>query len=60
MTGSPRDAGTAPRPGIRQHRIVVPRADKIGKRVLVQHIDESFESVAEHAVDRRRALDAAR
>ena len=41
-------------------RLARPRADQIGEGVLVEHLDERFQRFAEHAVDRRRALDAAR
>ena len=54
------DARTPCGPCAGQCGLAWPRADQIAKRMFVQHIDEGFQRLAKHAVDRRRALDAAR
>ena len=45
--------------GARQASLARPGDDQIGKRVLVQNLDERFHGLPEHAVDRCRPFDAA-
>src|SRR5262249_59344672 len=51
---APQSSGTG------EPRLPRPGNDQIGKRVLVEDVDERFDRFSEHTVDWRRAFDPAR